>query len=77
MGGPDLEEIQRSEESRLNPLRLPAVESATRLVVGDRRPGYRHCACCGGFLDGGLVRRGIWAYCSIECALRAENGDRR
>jgi hypothetical protein len=72
-----LEEIRDYGDVLLNPLRLPALQRAPRRVAGDRRPGYRHCACCGGTLDGGVVRRGMWAYCSIECALRMESRDGR
>ena len=76
VGGPFLEQIRGFGDPGFDPLRLPVLERAPRLVPGDRRPGYRHCACCGGALDGGVVRREIWAYCSIECALRMEEHDR-
>ncbi len=60
---------------RGNPLRLPRLrrdEIAT--ITGDRRPGLRFCAGCGSSLEGGVVMRGFWAYCSIECAIRTERG---
>ena len=65
------------ERSRFadDPLRLPRLreESIPRLT-GDRRPGARFCSGCGSALESGVVTRGYWTYCSIECALRTERG---
>ena len=61
-----------------NPLRLPSVgKESIPTVTGDRRAGARFCAGCGSSLEGGLVTRGFWTYCSIECAIRTEKEDGR
>ena len=62
-----------SNSWRRDPIRLPALNAdfeATRL--GDRRPGARYCARCAAVLDGAPVLKGMWAYCSIECAIKIE-----
>ena len=46
-------------------------------MTGDRRPAAKFCSSCGSPLEGSLVTRGFWAYCSIECAIRIERDDRR
>jgi hypothetical protein len=61
-----------------DPLRLPRVRSdELPTVTGDRRPGVKFCSGCGSALEGSLVTRGYWAYCSIECAIRTESEDHR
>jgi hypothetical protein len=61
-----------------DPLRLPRVRSKELpTVTGDRRPGTKFCSGCGSPLEGALVTRGFWAYCSIECAIRTEREDQR
>jgi hypothetical protein len=61
-----------------DPLRLPPVEARELpTVTGDRTPGAKFCAGCGSTLDGSLVTRGYWVYCSIECAIRTESQDQR
>jgi hypothetical protein len=59
----------------VNPLQLPTVRRPRGRIIGDRRPGYRYCSCCAATLDGAPVVRGMWAYCSIECALKMERED--
>ena len=46
-------------------------------MTGDRRPGAKFCSGCGSPLEGSLVTRGFWPYCSIECAIRTEREDGR
>ena len=46
-------------------------------MTGDRRPGLKFCAGCASVLETGIVMRGYWAYCSIECAIRTEREDQR
>ena len=46
-------------------------------MTGDRRPGAKFCSGCGSTLEGAVVTRGFWHYCSIECALRTEREDGR
>jgi len=59
-----------------NPIRLPRVRrDSIPTLTGDRRPGVRFCSGCGSTLEGGVVMRGFWAYCSIECAIRTERED--
>jgi hypothetical protein len=59
-----------------DPLRLPRVTTdALPTVTGDRRPAVKFCSGCGTTLEGSLVTRGYWAYCSIECAIRTERED--
>jgi hypothetical protein len=61
-----------------DPLRLPRVPTdALPTVTGDRRPAVKFCSGCGSTLEGSLVTRGYWAYCSIECAIRTEREDQR
>ncbi|TME17036.1 MAG: hypothetical protein E6I63_04820 [Chloroflexi bacterium] len=61
-----------------DPRRLPSIRGDSVLVqAGDRRPGARFCALCATPLEGGAVLRGMWAYCSIECALKIEREDKR
>jgi hypothetical protein len=61
-----------------DPLRLPPVRGEELpTVTGDRRPAVKFCSSCGSPLEGSLVTRGFWAYCSIECAIRIERDDRR
>jgi hypothetical protein len=61
-----------------DPLRLPRIRSEELpTVIGDRRPGASFCAGCGSALEGSLVTRGLWAYCSIECAVRTEREDQK
>jgi hypothetical protein len=61
-----------------DPLRLPQVRTQELpTVTGDRRPGAKFCSGCGSTLDGSLVTRGYWVYCSIECAIRTESQDQR
>jgi hypothetical protein len=61
-----------------NPLRLPRVRhDDLPTVTGDRRPAVKFCAGCGTALETGIVMRGYWAYCSIECAIRTEREDQR
>ena len=61
-----------------DPLRLPQVRTEELpTVTGDRRPGAKFCSGCGSTLDGSLVTRGYWVYCSIECAIRTEREDQR
>jgi hypothetical protein len=61
-----------------DPLRLPRIRSEELpAMVGDRRPGSSFCSGCGAALEGSLVTRGLWAYCSIECAVRTERKDRK
>ena len=62
-----------SDEWRKNPIQLPALDADVHFTgVGDRRPGARFCARCAASLDGGPVLKGMWAYCSIECAAKIE-----
>jgi hypothetical protein len=74
-----LAEVGMSDYRRLSdaidPLRLPPLRARARPVPGDRRPGFRYCACCASPLDRAPVMRGMWAYCSIECALKMERAD--
>lgn len=61
-----------------NPIRLPRVQrDSLPTLTGDRRPGARFCSGCGTALEGGVVMRGFWTYCSIECAIRTEREDER
>jgi hypothetical protein len=61
-----------------DPLRLPQVRGEELpIVTGDRRPGAKFCSGCGSTLEGPVVTRGFWHYCSIECALRTEREDGR
>jgi hypothetical protein len=61
-----------------DPLRLPRLRrEELPTVIGDRRPGAKFCSGCGSALEGALVTRGLWAYCSIECAIRTEREDQR
>ncbi|HEY8679702.1 MAG TPA: hypothetical protein VIN01_01480 [Candidatus Dormibacteraeota bacterium] len=61
-----------------DPLRLPQVRTEELpTVTGDRRPGAKFCSGCGSTLDGSVVTRGYWVYCSIECAIRTESQDQR
>jgi len=56
-----------------DPIRLPAVSVEVDYTrIGDRRPGLRYCARCAAALDGAPVLKGMWAYCSIECAIKIE-----
>ena len=62
-----------SNDWRRNPIRLPTISTdvdSTR--IGDRRPGARYCARCAATLDGAPVLKGMWAYCSIECAIKID-----
>lgn len=68
-------EMERQERHRYagDPLWLPRLrEDSIPRLTGDRRPGARFCSGCGSTLETGLVTRGYWTYCSIECALRTE-----
>ena len=59
-----------------DPLRLPRVRTEELpALIGDRKLGATFCSGCGSTLEGSLVTRGLWAYCSIECAIRTERGD--
>lgn len=61
------------ERWRRDPKQLPTLSGDAQLArVGDRRPGVRFCARCAGTLEGAPVLKGMWAYCSIECALKIE-----
>ncbi|TMC14507.1 MAG: hypothetical protein E6J29_02910 [Chloroflexi bacterium] len=59
-----------------DPIRLPRVRGdSLPTLTGDRRPGARFCSGCGAGLEGAVVMRGFWTYCSIECAIRTERED--
>jgi hypothetical protein len=61
-----------------DPLRLPRIRSEELPpVIGDRKLGASFCSGCGSALEGSLVTRGLWVYCSIECAVRTEREDRK
>jgi len=67
-----------ARDGRLDPMRLPTVRGEELpTLTGDRLAGATFCAGCGQALETGVVIRGFWTYCSIECAMRTEQGDRR
>ena len=67
----DIEFVSR--DWRRNPMQLPALAADVGVTrIGDRRPGARYCARCAAELDEAPVLKGMWAYCSIECALKIE-----
>ena len=58
---------------RRDPMKLPALEGDLEVTrLGDRRAGARYCARCAAVLDSAPVLKGMWAYCSIECAIKIE-----
>ena len=69
---------RRWDEGSIDPLGLaPVRPEGLVTITGDRRPVARFCAGCGGELEAGVVIRGYFVYCSYECALRTEGGDRK
>jgi hypothetical protein len=61
-----------------DPLRLPRVRGQELpTVTGDRKPEVKFCSGCGSELEGPLVTRGYWVFCSVECAIRTEREDQR
>ena len=63
-----------SSDWRRDPIQLPALDVDVEISrIGDRRPGARYCARCAAALEEAPVVKGMWAYCSIECAIKIES----